>query len=101
MILQGLSVSSGTLVQSSGLIAWYVLAPIFDATARSKWSRNTRLHKVQWGTCFPVYTNLACICLVYCVIAPLISIFAVIAFGLLWLAQRYVVLYVAEFGLSG
>ncbi|KAH6869383.1 hypothetical protein B0T10DRAFT_296319 [Thelonectria olida] len=100
MILQGLSVSSGTLVQSSGLIAWYVLAPLFDATARSKWSRNTRLHKVQWGTCFPVYTNLACICLVYCVIAPLISIFAVIAFGLLWLAQRYVVLYVAEFGLD-
>lgn len=100
MILQGLSVSSGALFQSSGLMAWYVLAPLFDDTARSKWSRNTKLNKVQWGICFPVYTNFACICLVYCVIAPLISVFAIVAFSLLWLAQRYVVLYVAEFGLD-
>ncbi|TWU76601.1 hypothetical protein ED733_008084 [Metarhizium rileyi] len=94
MILQALSVSSGTLLQIGSLLGWFIMAPMFDSTARQKWTRNTSLTQVNWGALFPVYTNFACIGLVYCVVAPLISIFAVITFGLLWLAQRYAMLYV-------
>lgn len=61
LLLQALSVSAGDLVQISGLIEWFLLAPLLDNTARQKWRRQTNLPNMQWGTFFPVYTNLACI----------------------------------------
>ncbi|KAL4722073.1 hypothetical protein ACLX1H_010843 [Fusarium chlamydosporum] len=97
MILQAMSTSSATLLQIGALVMWYGIAKILDSTARNKWSRNTKLNQVSWGRFFPIYTNFACIGLVYCVIAPLISIFAIITFALLWMAQRYAMLYVTRF----
>ncbi|KAL7938001.1 hypothetical protein V8C35DRAFT_290545 [Trichoderma chlorosporum] len=97
MILQAMSTSSGTLLQIGALFVWFILARLLDSTARSKWSRNTTLSDVNWGTFFPVYTNFACIAIIYSVVAPLISVFAVITFGLLWVAQRYSMLYVTRF----
>ncbi|KZL88348.1 duf221 domain-containing protein [Colletotrichum incanum] len=97
MLLQALSVSSGTLLQIGGLVTWYLLARILDTTARDKWKRNTTLSTIAWGQFFPVYTNFACIALVYSVVAPLISLFAVLTFSLLWFAQRYSMLYVTRF----
>jgi len=94
MILQALSTSSGTLLQIGTLIVWYVLARLFDNTARNKWLRQTSLPTITWGSFFPVYTNFACIGLVYCIIAPLISIFTIITFSLLWFAQRYNMIFV-------
>ena len=61
LFLQALSVSAGALVQLMSLIEWFVLAPLMDSTARQKWRRQTNLPNMQWGTFFPVYTNLACI----------------------------------------
>ena len=97
MILQAMSTSSGTLLQIGTLAVWYILARLFDNTARSKWSRQTTLPNITWGSFFPVYTNFACIALVYSVIAPLISVFAIITFSLLWFANRYNVIYVTRF----
>lgn len=61
MILQAMSVSAGALVQIFNLISWFILAPIFDSTARMKWARTTNLNQMQWGTFFPIYTTLASI----------------------------------------
>ena len=61
MLLQALTVSAGALVQLGGLLKWFILAPIMDSTGRQKWKRQTNLTNVQWGTFFPVYTNLAAI----------------------------------------
>ena len=97
MILQAMSTSSGTLLQIGTLFVWYVIARMLDNTARAKWNRNTRLPRVIWGSFFPVYTNFACIALIYSVIAPIISIFAIITFSLLWLAHRYNMIYVTRF----
>ncbi|KAI1197538.1 DUF221-domain-containing protein [Nemania serpens] len=94
MILQALSASSGTLLQIGELISWYIISRIFNNTARNKWTSNTTLPSVKWGSYFPVYTNFACIALVYSVIAPIISIFAIITFSLLWVANRYSMIYV-------
>ncbi|KAI1365074.1 DUF221-domain-containing protein [Xylaria arbuscula] len=94
MILQALSASSGTLLQIGALINWYIISKILNNTARNKWTTNTNLPSVKWGSYFPVYTNFACIALVYSVIAPIISIFAIITFSLLWIANRYSMLYV-------
>ncbi|KAK4235319.1 hypothetical protein C8A03DRAFT_36841 [Achaetomium macrosporum] len=97
MILQALSTSSGTLLQIGTLVVWYFWARIVDNTARAKWTRNTKLPTVQWGSFFPVYTNFACIALIYSIVAPLIAIFAIITFSLLWVAHRYNMLYVTRF----
>ncbi|PHH78682.1 hypothetical protein CDD80_6494 [Ophiocordyceps camponoti-rufipedis] len=97
MMLQGLSTGAATLLQVAPLFAWFILASLFDSTPRDKWLRNTRLKEVEWDSLFPVYTNFACIGLVYCIIAPLISIFVIITFSLLWVAQRYAMLYVCRF----
>ena len=61
LILQALSNSAATLVQVMGLIGWFILAPLLDSTARQKWKRQINLPDIQWGTFFPVYTNLAVI----------------------------------------
>lgn len=97
MLLQALSVSAGALLQVGSLIGWFILAPILDSTARSKFKRQTQLSNIQWGTFFPVYTNLACIGLIYSVISPLILIFNIITFTLFWFVYRYNTLYVTRF----
>ncbi|KAI9673862.1 MAG: hypothetical protein M1817_002068 [Caeruleum heppii] len=97
MLLQAFSVSAGALVQIGGLISWFILAPLLDNTARQKWARQTNLPQMQWGTFFPVYTNLAAIGLIYSVISPLILIFNLITFSLFWVVYRYNTLYVTKF----
>ncbi|KAL7940260.1 hypothetical protein V8C42DRAFT_338078 [Trichoderma barbatum] len=97
MILQALATSSGTLLQVGRLVSWFVIAPLRDITPRQKWARRNRVDRVNWGSFFPVYTNFACIGLIYCVIAPLISVWAIITFSLLWLAHSYSIIYVSCF----
>ncbi|KAE8393186.1 hypothetical protein BDV23DRAFT_180791 [Aspergillus alliaceus] len=97
MILQAMSVSAGALVQVVNLASWFILGPLLDTTARRKWARTTNLNQMQWGTFFPVYTTLASIGLIYCVISPLILVFNVITFGLFWFVYRYNTLYVTKF----
>ncbi|EXJ94555.1 hypothetical protein A1O1_02951 [Capronia coronata CBS 617.96] len=97
MLLQAMSVSAGALLQVGSLIGWFILAPILDSTARAKFKRQTNLSNIQWGTFFPVYTNLACIGLIYSVIAPLILVFNIITFSLFWFVYRYNTLYVTRF----
>ncbi|KKZ68051.1 hypothetical protein EMCG_06262 [[Emmonsia] crescens] len=97
MVLQAMSVSAGALVQIFALVSWFILAPILDNTARMKWARTTNLNQMQWGTFFPVYTTLASIGLIYCVISPLIMVFNVLTFSLFWFVYRYNTLYVTKF----
>lgn len=62
ILLQSLSISASQLVQITGLIKCLLLAPATDRTARDIWSRrHTVPVDMQWGTLFPVFTNLACI----------------------------------------
>ncbi|CUM45306.1 uncharacterized protein AC631_00423 [Debaryomyces fabryi] len=92
--LQGLTVSSGALLQVVGLFLYYILGALLDATVRKKWNRFSGLGTMAWGTTFPVYTNLACIVLAYSIIAPMILAFACIAFFLLYIAYCYNLTYV-------
>ncbi|KAL8694289.1 MAG: hypothetical protein Q9218_001057 [Villophora microphyllina] len=97
MLLQALTVSAGALAQVGGLFTWFVLAPILDSTGRQKWTRQTRLSTINWGTFFPVYTNFAAIGLIYSVISPLIMVFNIATVSLFWLVYRYNTLYVTKF----
>lgn len=89
IILQGLSVSSGALLQIVTLILFYVMGVLLDKTPRKKWNRFTKLSKPSWGTVFPVFTNLAVITLTYAIISPLIVLFATVGFFLVYVAYLY------------
>ncbi|KAI4138289.1 MAG: hypothetical protein L6R39_006869 [Caloplaca ligustica] len=97
MLLQALTVSAAALSQFIGLLKWFFLAPIVDSTGRQKWRRQTDLSNINWGSFFPVYTNLAAIGLIYSVISPLIMVFNITTFSLFWLVYRYNTLYVTKF----
>lgn len=94
MTLQALSVSAGSLAQIPTLALWFLWRPIKDNTARQKFQRQLNLPTVSWGSFFPVYTNLACIGLIYSIIAPLIMVFNIITWTLFWIVFRYQTLYV-------
>lgn len=95
MLLQGLSVSAGTLLQLSRLFS-FMISPLWDNTARQKWERQ-REPVMKWGTFFPVYTNLAAIGLVYSVVSPLILVFNIVTFSLFLVVQQYNILTVSRF----
>lgn len=97
MLLQAFTVSGGAILQIATLVIQFVLSPIMDSTAREKFTRATSLMEIKYGTFFPVYTNLACIGIVYSVISPLILVFNILTFSLFWMVYRYNMLYVNNF----
>lgn len=67
-VLQGLAISSKSLVQLVGLVLFLVLGKVLDSTPRKMYKRFSSLSGLGWGTIFPVYTNLTVIgqlCLSY------------------------------------
>ena len=60
-ILQGLSLSSGTVLQIVGLILYRLLGKFLDSTPRKMYKRFANLSGLGWGTVFPVFTNLCVI----------------------------------------
>jgi hypothetical protein len=57
-VLQGLTFSTGALLQITGLILFRVLGKFFDTTPRKLFTRWATLSGLGWGTVFPIYTNL-------------------------------------------
>ena len=95
ILLQGLSVSAGSLLQI-GQLCRIILGRLIDRTPRQIWERG-RNWEVKWGTYFPVYTNIAVIGLIYSIVTPLILPVSAFSFLLLLLVQRYVILNHARF----
>lgn len=94
IILQGMSIASGSLLQISPLAMFYALGYLLDKTPRKKWTRFTTLGSVDWGTTFPIYTNLAVIVFSYAIISPIILLFGACGFLLLYIAYLYNLTYV-------
>lgn len=114
-ILQGLTISSGALLQIVGLILARVLGKFLDTTPRKMYKRWANLSGLQWGTVFPIYANLCVIgthsiqssvgygrelisflAITYSCIAPLVLGFATIGLYLVYLAYRYNLLFVYD-----
>ena len=60
-VLQGLSISSGAILQLVGVILFRVLGKFLDTTPRKQYKRFITLAGLGWGTVFPVYTLLTVI----------------------------------------
>ncbi|KAJ5488837.1 hypothetical protein N7539_003727 [Penicillium diatomitis] len=96
IILQGLSFSSGALLQIVGLIVGKILGTLLDKTPRKMYNRWSSLAGLGWGTVYPGVTLLAVIAIVYSCIAPLVMGFATIGLYLFYFAYRYNLLYVSN-----
>jgi len=94
MILQSLSISSGTLLQIGAVII-IVFLRFLDTTPREKVSRVLSRPGINWGTMIPVYTNFGAIGIIYSVVSPLILIMMLITFSLFWFTYRYQMIYVS------
>ncbi|KAH7132267.1 hypothetical protein B0J11DRAFT_557025 [Dendryphion nanum] len=94
MILQALSISSGTLLQV-GAVLILVFSRFIDTTPREKVSRILSRPGVNWGNMIPVYTNFGAIGIVYSIISPFIMIMMLITFSLFWFTYRYQMIYVS------
>ncbi|KAL4887685.1 hypothetical protein BJY04DRAFT_176401 [Aspergillus karnatakaensis] len=96
IVLQGLSFSSGALLQITGLILGKILGRILDNTPRKMYNRWSNLAGLGWGTVYPVFTLLVVIAITYSCIAPLVLGFATIGLYLFYFAYRYNLLYVSN-----
>ena len=97
LLVEAFTISGATLLQISTLFTNYVISPIIDKTPRQKFNRATTPSEIQWGTLLPVYTNMACISIVYSVISPLVLVFNVIVLYLFWIIYKYNFLFVVNF----
>lgn len=94
IILQGMTVAGGALLQVVGLFLYFILGALFDKTLRKKYARFSGLGTLAWGTTFPTFTLLACITLAFSIIAPMILLFATVAFFLIFIAYCHNLTYV-------
>ncbi|XBW37964.1 hypothetical protein QEN19_003549 [Hanseniaspora menglaensis] len=96
IILQGLSGASGVIAQIVGLIVYHLLGMFLDKTVRKQYNRFFSLPSVQFGTTFPVFTNLAVIIFSYALISPIILLFGFVGFFILYVAYLYNFCFVYE-----
>ncbi|ODV62363.1 Rsn1p [Ascoidea rubescens DSM 1968] len=94
VVLQGFTISGALLLNYKGLLFFYAFSFLFDSSVRDKWTRFNSLEIVEWGTTFPIYTNLAVIIMAYSIISPIILLFGFFGFGLLYIAYLHSLCYV-------
>lgn len=93
IFLQGLTISSSTLLQTGRLLRLYIINPMLNRTPHDTYQSHLNTNRLQWGSLYPNITCLAITGIVYSIIAPLITVFSSITFGLLYIAYKYRILY--------
>ncbi|TIA97948.1 hypothetical protein E3P94_02719 [Wallemia ichthyophaga] len=94
--LQGLSGSSGALLQIGGLVVFYIKSWFLGSTPRSRWMIFNAMPGVAWGTLFPPMSLLVVITIAYSIIAPILNGFGAVAFMLFYFTYKYNFLYVYD-----
>ena len=61
ILIQGLSISANQFAQLLGLFRRIYWNSKRDKSPRQQWERKRAAFDIQWGTLYPVFTNLACI----------------------------------------
>ncbi|KAF8335819.1 uncharacterized protein EI90DRAFT_2912545 [Cantharellus anzutake] len=75
----------------------YLLRPILGGnTPRKFWLGETRLIAFQWSLTWPPISLLVCLCVVYSVIQPIMTVVTIVAFGLLYVAYKYLLIWCAD-----
>jgi hypothetical protein len=96
MLLQGLTIGPGVLLQIVALILSFVLGRLLDSTPRAKWNRFNTLAQPDFSTLYPHFQLVCVIAMAYAIIAPLILGFVTIAFLIFYGAYLYTLVHVQE-----
>jgi hypothetical protein len=96
IIVQGLTLSSGAILQIAGLVVGKLLGRFLDNTPRKVYKRWAELADLGWGTLYPAFTLLTVIALTYAIIAPLVLVFATVGLSLVYIAFRYNFLFTSQ-----
>ena len=98
ILLQGPLVSAATIVQTGCLFQYY-FGLVWDRTPRKVWRRQC-CGSVQWGTFFPMYTNLVVVGLIYFIVFSLILVLNVFTFTTFLLMQRFNIINLSTFNIN-
>jgi len=94
IILQGLGIAAGNLLNIGSLVMFTVVGKFLDKSPRKMYNRYIKLAGLGWGSLYPKFGCLGVIAISYSCIAPLVLGFATIGFLLIYLAVRYNMFYV-------
>lgn len=94
IIVQGLGVAAGNLLNIGALATITVLSKYLDKSPRKMFKRYITLGGLGWGSLYPKFGNLGVIAITYAIIAPLVLGFATIGFAIVYFAVRYNALFV-------
>lgn len=87
IILQGLSISAANLLHTPRLL-YMVWRKCFNYSPRSDFINRTWCPHNLWGSTFPLYTNMACIGIIYSIVSPVVLIFSTCQFALFLVVFR-------------
>lgn len=99
VILAGLTGTASGLLQIAGLAIYYIKKLFLASTPRKTWHIDNDMSSVSWATLFASTTLLSVIGIGYTVIAPIMNLFALVAFILLFILYKYNFTYV--YNMSG
>ena len=96
LLMQGLTVTSGNLLQFVRLVA-YSIKKVSNSSPRAQWKRDNVMVSISWSSVMPLFVNLGVICLSYSLIAPFILIVGFFVFLIFYFVYLYNMLYVYTF----
>jgi hypothetical protein len=99
VILAGITGAASGFLQIVGLLIYYVKKFLLASTPRKTWHIDHDMGSVAWATLFASTTLLSVIGIGYSIIAPIMNLFALVAFFLLFLMYKYQFTYV--YNMSG
>ncbi|ODQ80668.1 hypothetical protein BABINDRAFT_18083, partial [Babjeviella inositovora NRRL Y-12698] len=96
-VLRGMSYFGVNLLRINKLLPLLLVYPFTDTTPRQAYTRKTKLQQVKWGSIYPTCSVYACIGITYCIISPLISIFALSIFFFYYIYFKWSLKYVYDY----
>jgi calcium permeable stress-gated cation channel len=96
ILLQGLTGTVGGFLQIVPLVLYYVKITLLGSTPRSVFGIKYEPRTSEWGTLFPIMTQLVVITLGYSIISPIINGLAFGAFLLFYFLHKYLFTWVND-----
>jgi len=99
VVLAGLTGAASGFLQIAPLIVYYIKKFLLASTPRKTWHIDNDMSSVSWATLFASTTLLTAIGIGYIILAPIMNLFALVAFILLFIMYKYNFTYV--YNMSG
>ncbi|WFD00643.1 hypothetical protein MYAM1_003394 [Malassezia yamatoensis] len=96
VFVAGMGAAPGMFLQIVPLIVYYVKMKLLGSTPRTVWHLKNGMGAPAWGTLFPSTLLIMVIVFGYMILAPVVNGFAAVSIFLLYLAYRYLFLFVYD-----